>query len=331
MNAMKRVPFALSLCLALAAFGATARAADAATAKLRINLRASPDLASRIMAILDRGDAIEVIEERGEFVKVRKQSGSEGYVKRKYLNVEASVAQVSEAPAITAVSAAPAQPPSVVDAPLAPTAPVPSTPATSTEPVQATAPAEIAAAGPSPWYVYGMAGVGFATDSPQRIQRALDTTGGTVTLQELRLTVPAFELAGGYRFAGRFSVELGLLHLGTYQGVIRGSGANTAKLRGVLADHYPGGGTGAALSLGATTSAGLWSFGGRAGGFCSFDSERPFRYGGGEITVETEPCAPLLGLRVGNAITPSLSVGLGANAVFFENRQYTVGLTLQYR
>ncbi len=72
--------------LLLLGFGLPALALDFATARVATNLRAEPDLKTRIVAVLQPGVPVEVLDSQGEFLRVRRLSdGIEGYIRGRML------------------------------------------------------------------------------------------------------------------------------------------------------------------------------------------------------------------------------------------------------
>ena len=304
-----------------------AQAAEQASAKLNINLRAAPNLKSPIVGVLKPGVVVEVLSSHGEFVRVRRADGVQGHLKRKHLST-VSVSVLAPVSVPTASAAAPRVAPV-----LAPPPPV-SSPAASAA-AAAPAPAAAAAAVPaapaaSPWYVRASAGVGFAARTPEAIERALDTAGGSVSLRKLDTAVPAFALEVGYAFTPQLALELGLMHLGRYQGEVQATGADAQRLQTVLTESYPHGDFGIDALAVVQQPLGAWRLGAGAGLFCAVQ-EPPLNTSALGIEVDYRPCAPLLNLRVGRALDAHWTLGLTSSAVFFDNRVFMVGVALQYQ
>lgn len=304
--------------------------AEQASATLTINLRAEPDLSSRITGVLKPGEAVELLETYGEFVRVRRASGTTGHLKRKYLQplavaaAEASV-PVASADAAPAANTPPSVPPVAESAPATPPPPA----AVATQAPATASPAPVRAPDAPHVYVRAMAGVGFESRTPSGIERALDTAGGTVALRKLDTAVPAFELAVGYAVTSHWALELGVMQSGDFGGRVEAVDADPQRLEAVLEDTYPRGGWGGKALAVAQRGIGAWQLGAGGGAFCAFE-DAAVDTGALGVSLGSPPCAPLVSLRVGHALNANWTLGLAANAVFFENRVINVGLTLQY-
>ena len=324
-------PFVLALCVVAFAspVQAAQRSSETALAAKAIHLRRAATLKSPVAGELAAGEAVAILRQRGEFAEVRRADGRTGYVKRKYLAMPALASTAAALPPETKAEAGagvarvpPVQPGAETGEP------------SSTAPVAPTVATPVAApSGVVRRRIYGRltAGLGFVAQSPEHFQRGLNTAGGTVTLREINTVVPTFALDAGYRLSEHFFAEAGVLDLGAYQGRIDATGANPARLKQVLRDHYPAGGLGGTLSVGAMQARGDWHFAAAGGAFCSFDRSHTFNINGARLSVDHDACAPLLTARVGKALAADWSLGLTTQAVFFDNPQFTVGLALQYR
>ena len=322
-------PVVAGASLLIALLASPIAVAEQASAMLTINLRAEPNLSSRITGVLKPGEAVEVLETQGEFVRVRRASGTTGHLKRKYLKPLAIAAADASVPVASADTAPAANTPPVVP-PVAESIPATPAAAVTTQPPATASPAPARTSDASHVYVRAMAGVGFASRTPSGIERALDTTGGDVALRKLDTAVPAFELAVGYAFTSHWALELGVMQSGDFEGRVEAVGADPQRLEAVLENTYPRGGWGGKALAVAQHGIGAWQLGAGGGAFCAFE-DAALDTGALGVSLDSPPCAPLVNLRVGRALNANWTLGLAANALFFDNRIINVGLTLQYR
>jgi iron complex outermembrane recepter protein len=106
--------------LAALALPSAALSQQTAKANTNINVRASTDPQSRIIATLRTGQEVEVVEESGEFTQVRTADGKTGFLKTKYLEVAQPPVVAEPAPEavpITPIEPVPPVPPPVAEAP----------------------------------------------------------------------------------------------------------------------------------------------------------------------------------------------------------------------
>lgn len=303
-----------------------AASAQAATPVTRINVRAEADLSSRIVAVVDARDQVEVIEQSGEFAKVRTPSGKLGYLKLKYLRgVEAPMATATQAPSHAApIAAVPAAREPIAAMPAAPRAtPAAVAPRVSMATVTATDAL-------SPWYVYALAGLSQSQQTAAQLQQSLDAAG-QVVVQSLDRRGAAFALMAGYSFTPHWALEAGVLDLGEFGAQIDATGADADTLQQVLRDQHPVGGYGLAAALAGRYGFGDWALTGRAGMYRAIDRDIELRVDGQTQTLKGSASSALFGAGLSYALTPRWETGVAVNALHLNDSVYTYGLMLGYR
>lgn len=295
-------------------------------AKLVINLRERPDLGSKIVGVLNKGDPATVLQQEGEFVRLRTRGGIEGYLKHKYLvNYVPPKVMPPPSPPIAAA------PPTDTYRSIYPAEPLVGNPArvpvSSTPPPPMSLPTTDGAAG-----VQLTLGVGAVVSSQSRedLRRDLARDGYGGTVETLDRAAPGGFLRVGYGLSAPWQVELALIYLDGLSLHLRSAALTPTTLAQSVADRAPAVGFGIA-----PTMAYRWSWPGsavllRAGGYFGLNNETHVRLNGRPLAVDYQTQSWLAGLAWEIADSSGIWRGLDVQIMDLNELTGLVTISLQW-